>query len=497
MIFLTRLLSRQRKSKEGQMRKDGYITIYLSLTIAAVLFFAITLTEGIRVQTIKFQTECVMDIGLSSIFAEYNRELLNQYGLLAIDASYGESGGNPERTKGHLLQYMNMNFTAPGQTEVLQFRDLTAIHADNANLSDVSYLSDGEGMVLKYQIVKLMKEKTGISYVEDAVSIISGEQNERKYKQLESEKESCFGQIDDLLNEINEVRRQEEKDEISIENPAEQVERMNHSLLLDLAIKDCSSIMRREVDLSEYISHRGYKEGAGLWKDQEESDGGLNNILFRRYIMEQCGCFRSEKENSRLGYQLEYLLYGKDNDFDNLDAFAGQVFRERYVINAAYLFSNSAKVNQAASLAMTVTTGIGSPQLSEAVKYTILFSWCYAETVQDLRIIFDGNGAAWVKDDSSWNVPLSELLTFTSALDSYHAVDSGKTYYDYLSEFLLFKNEKILRMRLMDIMEMDIRMTEGNRYFRMDNSIYQLKAEVNVTSQYGYGFTIERDYSYE
>ncbi len=479
------------------MQKDGYITVYLSLTVAVILIFIITLTEGIRVQTIKFQTECVMDIGLSSVFAEYNRELFSRYGLLAIDASYGESGGSEERTKAHLLQYMNLNFEAPGQAGVLQFRDLTAVHADNAILSDVSYLSDGEGTVLKYQIIKLMKEKTGLSYVEDTFGVFPDSQSDGRYKQLENEKKSSFGQINELLNEINEVRRQEEKEEVSIENPAEQIERMNHSLLLDLAVKDCSSIMRREVDLTEYISHRNRKEGAGLWTNQDETDGLLNNYLFRKYILEYCGYYGNIKDNSRLGYQLEYLLYGKNNDFDNLDAFAGQVFRERYVINAAYLFSNGEKVSQAASLAATVTTGIGSPQLSEAVKITILFSWCYAETMQDLRIIFDGKGVAEVKDDASWNVPLSELLTFTSSLDSYHAVDGGKTYYDYLTQYLFFKNEKTLRMRLMDIMEMDICMTSGNLYFRIDNCIYQMKANVNVTSQYGYGFSIERDYSYE
>lgn len=479
------------------MKKDGYITVYLSLTIAVVLVFIITLTEGIRVQTIKFQTECVMDIGLSSIFAEYNRELLNQYGLLAIDTSYGEGGASTDRTQSHLLQYMNMNFEAPGKELLLHYRDLTAVHADNVALSNVSYLSDGEGKVLKYQIVKYMKEKTGLSYVEDVLGSVSSSESDSRYHQLESEKKSSYGQINEILREINEVRRQKEEEEISIENPAEQVERMNHSLLLDMAVKDSSAIMRREVNLSEYISHRGYEEGTGLWTNQESPDGVADNYLFRKYLLDNCGYYGKLKDGSQLGYQMEYLLYGKSNDFDNLDAFAGQVFRARYVTNAIYLFSNSAKVNQAATLAATVTAGIGSPQLSEAVKLTILFSWCYAETIQDLRIIFDGNGVAWVKDDTTWNVPLSELLAFTSTLDSYHSVEGGKTYYDYLSEYIFLKNEKILRMRLMDIIEMDIRITAGNRYFRMDDCVYQLAANVNVTSGYGYGFSVDRNYSYE
>lgn len=479
------------------MKKEGYITVYLSLTIAVILVFIITLTEGIRVQTIKFQTECVMDVGISSIFAEYNRELLKQYGVLGIDTSYGEYGASDERTKAHLLQYMNMNFDVPGKNLVSNYRDLTAIHADNATLSNVSYLSDGQGVVLKYQIIKYMKEKTGLSYVEEVWDDTLFAESDSRYRQLESKKKSSFGQIDELLNEINEVRRQEEKKEVSIENPAEYVESMGNSLMLDLAVKDSSTILRREVSLSDYISHRNYKEGAGLWAGQELPDGMVNNYLFRKYLKENCGYYGNRKDNSLLGYQLEYLLYGKSNDFDNLDAFARQVFRARYVINATYLFANSAKVNQAAALAATVTTGIGSPQLSEAVKTTILFSWCYAETMQDLRILFDSKGVAWVKDDSSWNVPLSELLTFISTLDSYHEVEGGKTYFDYISDFITLKDEKTLRMRLMDLMEMDIRATGGNRYFEMDGCVYQLEADVKVTSEYGYGFSIERDYSYE
>ena len=167
------------------------------------------------------------------------------------------------------------------------------------------------------------------------------------------------------------------------------------------------------------------------------------------------------------------------------------------MINASYLFSSSSKINEAAALAATVTTGIGSPQLTEAVKTTILFAWCYAESVQDLRILFDGNGVAETKSDSTWNVSLSDLLQFSSTLDSYDSPQNGKCYQDYLAFFLMQKEEHILLMRLMDIMEMDIQNTLGNQYFQVDRCIYQLEASVNVSSKYGYGYSITRDYSYE
>lgn len=475
-------------------QKDGYVTVYLSLSLLVMLSLIFTLIEGIRMQTIRFQTECVMDMGLSSIFAEYHRELLEQYELFAIDTTYGYEQADEERTESHLLQYMNMNFTAPGKDRIPGYKDLTGVHADNGELSQVSYLSDGNGMMLKYQIVQYMKEKTGLSVVDSLIPENLSEK-ESEYGGLESERSRKHGIIDEILEEINEER--EEEDEISISNPADQVEGMKAGSLLSFAVKNSGELSCKQVSLSSCISHRNVTEGAGLWEGQEAPDGILEKVLFQKYLFDQCGYYHEKKDSGALSYQLEYLLYGKSSDIENLNEFADQVFKIRYVTNAAYLFSSASKIAEAGELAAAVTAGIGNPQLYEAVKITILFAWCYAESVQDLRILFDGKQAAAVKSDGTWNIPLSELLMFSSSLDSYKEAEGGITYQDYLESFLFVKDEKTLRMRLMDVMEMDIRQTLGNEHFQMDSCIYQLKATVNISSGYGYGYSISRDYSYE
>lgn len=480
---------------EKDMGKEGYITVYLSLSLLVMLSLIFTLIEGIRMQTIRFQTECVMDIGLNSIFAEYHRELLNQYGMFAIDTTYGYESADEKRTESHLIQYMNINFSAPGKDRIPDYKDLTAIQADNTKFSKVSYLSDGNGTVLKYQIVQYMKEKSGLSVVDSYIpDDFSGTEGE--YHELESKRESSNSIIDEILQELNNARAEGES-EISIHNPADQVDAMRGTSLLTYAVKNSGDISCRQVDVSSYISHRDYREGYGLWEEQKRPDGMLDKTLFQQYLFEKCGYYQEKKEQGALQYQLEYLLYGKGSDIKNLDAFASQVFAIRYVINAAHLFSSASKLTEASELAATVTATIASPQLYEAVKTTILFAWCYAESVQDLRIIFDGKAVATVKNDVTWNTPLSELLTFTSSLDTYKEASGGKTYKDYLQGFLFMKDEKTVRMRLMDIMEMDIRETTGNENFKMDACIYQLEAEVNVSSKYGYGYSICRDFSYE
>ena len=207
--------------RENKM--PGYITVYLSLSLLIMLSFIFTLIEGIRMQTIRFQTECVMDMGLNSIFAEYHRELYKQYGLFGIDTSYGSEDVDKNRTGMHLLQYMNMNFTAPGSGRIPGYKDLTAVHADNVSLSDVSYLSDGGGTVLKYQIIQYMKEKSGLSLLEPYIPDDPGD-FEGIFDGLEGERNDNHGIIDEILRMLNEARAEDE-DEISISNPADHIEK--------------------------------------------------------------------------------------------------------------------------------------------------------------------------------------------------------------------------------------------------------------------------------
>lgn len=169
----------------------------------------------------------------------------------------------------------------------------------------------------------------------------------------------------------------------------------------------------------------------------------------------------------------------------------------RYVVNMAYLYSDSQKKSEAMILATVATTAIGMPELAEAVSQSILLAWGYAESAQDLRILFDGHKLSPVKTGEDWNISLAELVDFKAALGNYHAPANGTLdYKGFLLGFLFLENDRELNMRLMDIMEMDIRLTPGNQAFRMDNQIYSLSMKVNVSSRFGYGCSIQRYYSY-
>ncbi len=474
---------------------EGYITVYLALTLGILISLITTMLAGARTRTIRFQTECVTDIGLNSIFAEYHRELLKQYDLLFIDSSYGTGNGSESAVKSHLLQYMNMNFDAVGKTYIA--RDLTAAHADNALIEEAAYATDRRGQVLDYQIDRYMKVKYGLSYlpafrndIGDLDSLLD------EYDRLSAERKASSELVDAIIDDYN-ATLPEDEDPFSISNPADAVEDLTESNVLFYALGDVSGMPFHSADVNSLISHRYYSEGAGLRDYQDPPEGMDFKLLLMDYIYDKCGYYKHEKVDSALSYEVEYIVEGKDSDIENMERIADKIFKIRYVVNMAYLLSNDDKKSEVEAIAEIATSVIGLPELAEAVMYTILFAWGYAETAKDLRILYDGHRLPAIKTDNTWNTPLSQIIDFKAHLSEYSIPAGSLEYKTFLDLFLFFKDIEELNFGLMDVMEMDIRRTPGNASFKMDKQIYQLFAEINVSSRYGYGCNIKRFYSYE
>ena len=92
-----------------QTRYNAYLTVYLSLIFGIVLSLLFVLIEGAAVGATRAQAELVADLGLDSVFAEYNRELLEQYEVFFVDSSYGGKTGGTGMVEKHLSQYMSYN----------------------------------------------------------------------------------------------------------------------------------------------------------------------------------------------------------------------------------------------------------------------------------------------------------------------------------------------------------------------------------------------------
>lgn len=61
---------------------------------------------------------------------------------------------------------------------------------------------------------------------------------------------------------------------------------------------------------------------------------------------------------------------------------------------------------------------------------------------------------------------------------------------------MLLTDENVLTRRAMNMVEADIRQTEGNEAFRLDACIAEAEIKVGIDSTYGYSCEVIRDKSY-
>lgn len=485
--------------KYGQPAKSGYLTVYLSLSLILLLSLILTLAEGARINTIRMESECVADIGMNSVLAEFHRELLEQYDLLFVDSSYGTASPSVEKSAQHLRNYMQKNFTA-GEQGPANVRDWLLLSVDKAVLSEYAIASDNNGDVMKGQALAYMKESTAEGMLSEVVGRISEDISLLEglgldTRNIEGERNNIQEQIDaiELPKEINE---NDEEVEIPLNNPADKVNSFRAGGILSLVLKDTSLLSSTAIHTKDYISHRAIYKGTGPSPEGPSVGGVVNNLLFDEYLIEKCSRYGEELDKSLLKYQIEYILEGKASDKENLESIAKRLLTWREVSNVIYILSDSEKCTQARTLALSLTAVLQVPALTEPVKYSILFAWAYIESLYDVRCLLNGGKVPILKTSADWKTDIDSVVNFSGAIQDENKGENGPTYVDYLRIMLSLENDDTKKLRTMDIMEMDIRMTPGNIYFRMDACFDSFLADISISSGFGYHFDIRKRYGY-
>ena len=120
-------------------RTKGYLTVFLSLTITLIMSLILALYSGARIGAVKMKTECVADISMNSVLAEYSRELYKQYGLLMVDTSYGTGRHSIINTEEHLRKYAQKNFEPSVVGRLTRTSTMTKMYCKDARITGSSF----------------------------------------------------------------------------------------------------------------------------------------------------------------------------------------------------------------------------------------------------------------------------------------------------------------------------------------------------------------------
>lgn len=455
-------------------------------------------------------TECAADIGMNSVLAEYHRELLEQYDLFFVDMSYGSSRPDPINTEEHLRRYMQGNFSSPEKditSAAVNTRDWLSLTVDRSRITEYCLASDDEGAVMRRQALLYMEGSTAGGFLAGLAGQTAQVETLRlDTKDVTAERDSIQAQIDAVELPEEEDENGERK-KISLDNPADRVNASRHSGVLNRVLKDAPLVSHAAVDTGNYLSHRtdGKRRAPCLSGSPEREQrqeikipsGLAARLLFDEYLFEKCGRYGKEKDNSRLKYQIEYILFGEKTDWDNLEKTAEKLLLWREAANVLYILSDSGKCAEAEALALTLTAVLRVPALKEPVKYSILYAWAYIESLWDVRSLLSGGRVPLMKTAADWKTGIGHVKNFDAQAIGDGGSGRGLSYKDYLGLMLYLKDDNEKSMRAMDLMEMDIRLTPGNRYFCMDACFDAFTAQISVSSGFGYHFDIERSYGFD
>lgn len=475
--------------------KRGQITVFLSLILSIILAVLSAGIESARTAGMRMKLENAMDMGLYSVFAEYNRELLEHYDLYFIDTSYGGGTPSPYYTGEHLRNYMEHNLKTGKDLLTFHTVDFTGLSAEKAEITKFSFATDDDGAVFKRQAVHYMKDIYGISIIHQIRSQIQKYQSSGiAGKDVDSEREEAERRLHEW--KIPSENEGEEEKIPDIDNPADDVNHARNGILT-FVIKEGMSVSDKKVQVSDLASHRQLQKGDGIADGTEDIQSNINELLFGKYIEKKCSSYTNPLPHEPLTYETEYILCGKNSDAENLKAAVGKLLKLREASNVIYLFSDSGKQAQAEALAAAIAAAAGFPPLTELIKYSLIFAWAFVESIIDVRILLEGGKVPLIKTAQDWNFEIENIDHFSEALEGGKENGKGLLYNDYLQIFLYFQNKHQKVFRCMDVIELNLRKTAGNGRFRMDGCMDYMEADVSAVSSFGYAFKIKRDYGYE
>ena len=434
-------------------KERGSITLFLALILSLLLSLVCTSIESVCMASARTQILNSMDIGLYSVFGQYDRKLLEEYDLFALDGSMGGGQLNLAKICDNLESYMKPVLKQNSQK----------LELHQSGLTGYRLLTDECGEVFYQQIVQYMQETLGSQGVQLLLNKMSDRERKTEEADLKAKQAETGGSIDRYDSEMNQAsqksrqaaqeaeNRQQQEGQISTQpqadNPISIIKRIMKMGILELVLPPGREISTRTVSKDTMVSGRQLQQGMEMPDGVTADSSYTSGVLFQQYLMNHLGNYTDPSKES-LAYQMEYVFGGRDNDIDNLKSVASKLLFIREGVNFACLMADNVKRTEAQALAAAIASGFLVPPAAVVIESALLLCWAFAESVLDVRELFAGGKIPLVKTSADWQISLSNLSSLMEGLDSMRKNNEhGLSYEDYLQVLILpvSKEKKVMR----------------------------------------------------
>lgn len=465
--------------------KKGSITVFSALCMVFVASALFLLLEAARVAGLERYAQWKAAQGAECAAAEYQPYLWEEFQLLALDGGYGADGFQIGNLTAHIEAAIEKNLTQSPET--WSALGLDFFHIDVSRIYEPEYLlmTDSDGEVFLDMAAACMKE----TLPREAARAIY----ERCQKQDDMEENTA--DVDDSIADAKdsmETARQEaaeqerEAPEEPADSPLETVAQVKNAMRLStlgLVLSDSETVSTAAIDVSDALLNRTLSAGTAEYASEND---WYRKILAVEYAKTYFSHYGSPKENHVFSYELEYLLGGKGEERENLEAVVNRLLLYRSAANITYLLGDREKMAQAQTVALALAGFTGNAAIVKTVQIAVVGAWAFLESVQDVRALLRGGKIALVKNRAQWTLNLTDLASSFSETSRAKECDNGLTYADYLVQMLFFVKDKTLAYRMMDVMEQNLAKSGGNGEYadcRMDRMIVRFDYEADFSAE--------------
>lgn len=453
------------------MRK-AEVTVYLSLVFMLFLALIGALIESASIQTLKNYKRADMNRAMECIFAEYQKELLEEYEVFALDATYETGTYSEEKIFERLRYYLS------GNTE--------------QEIVRIQFLSDNGGEGFQEQILNYMEHKYGLNLLNDKIGITEiWKQQEEESESVEETESTYQKKLDSLL--------EEQEGELAEEgNPMPYMQELKKTPLLELVMPSDQTVSEKSLEEERLLTKRERQNGFGDFSDQKKESSIADQLLFGQYLLDHFSNASEKEVENVLEYEVEYLIGGKTSDRENLTEVVKKLLLMRFVPNYTYLQSSPEKKAEAEALALTLSSVMAVPAVTEAVAQILLLLWAYGEAIMDLRTLLNGGKIPLIKNDASWQLALSGLMKLkeNGSVQDGKDTENGLRYEEYLRMLLFLNSKESTALRALDLIEQNLQKVEGLNFFCADRCVSKIEVKSKCQFQRNITYQFSTYYGY-
>ncbi len=447
------------------MDSKGQITVFISLLLSSLLILFVAAVEITGIYMNKARVSQASKGACENIKADYNTELFEDYHLLLLDKTY--MGRGEAELEARISDYMEYTLSGDG------------FEIDDVVLTDSESVLDNDLEAFKEQIEEYMKLYLTVQTAENLVDALASDNSNEE--------------VADAIED----GKYEESDETSDWDGDDIRDTLNDGLnggLLNIVIPADKTVSKDVIDLSECPS-KSFCDGNDdeddidtsfddIDKLEEElgTSTGSDSALAENYygIMYALTCFDFFTDDSSgdgvFCYEVEYLIGGKDNDYDNLSAVVNRIILHRLPVNIAVLLTDKTRMAEIESMALVLSLVPGITY--GAAKYLLAACYAYGETVVEVRSLLSGNSIPAIKKSEDWILDIENFGDFVDMEEVNYMGADAVDYKDFLMLFLA-ESHKNMYYRMCDLMQLNICKTDED--FLIENCINAFSVDIKIS----------------